>query len=128
MIPESAYPLLDGTNHAFVATLMPDGSPQVTPVWIQRDGQVPVFNTARGRVKAHNIERDPRIALVAWDPADPETYLQVRGRAELIDEGAQAHNDALHRKYQDRDRPRSGETRVIVRVHPEAVHYRRLDG
>jgi PPOX class probable F420-dependent enzyme len=128
-IPEAAFPLLDGTNFAHVATVMEDGSPQVSPVWVERDGaQAVVFNTAKGRVKHRNIERDPRIALSVHDHDDPYTYVQVRGRAELVEEGARAHIDELSRKYLGKDYPvrnlKEGEERVIVRVTPESVQLR----
>jgi PPOX class probable F420-dependent enzyme len=128
-IPEAAFPLFDGTNFAHVATVMEDGSPQVSPVWVARDGdQAVVFNTAKGRVKHRNIERNPHIALSVHDQDDPYTYVQVRGRAELVDEGAREHIDEMSRKYFGKEYPlenlRDGEERVIVRVIPESVHHR----
>jgi PPOX class probable F420-dependent enzyme len=128
-IPEAAFPLFDGTNFAHVATVMEDGSPQVSPVWVARDGdEAVVFNTAKGRVKHRNIERNPHIALSVHDQDNPYTYVQVRGRAELVDEGAREHIDEMSRKYFGKDYPlenlREGEERVIVRVIPESVHLR----
>jgi PPOX class probable F420-dependent enzyme len=127
-IPEAAYHLLDEANFAHVVTLMEDGSPQVSPVWVARDGGTVVFNTAKGRVKHKNLARDPRIALSVHDQANPYEYLQVRGTAELDDEGARAHIDELSNKYLGKDYPvanlKEGEERVIVRVTPSAVVHR----
>jgi PPOX class probable F420-dependent enzyme len=126
-IPPDAYALLDAPNLAHVATLMPDGRPQVTPVWVERDGDDTVlFNTAKGRVKHRNLERDPRVALSVHAQDDLYNYLQVRGTAELIEDGAGAHIDRLSNKYLGRDYPflQPGEQRVIVRVTPETVQLR----
>jgi PPOX class probable F420-dependent enzyme len=123
-IPPASYALFDEANFAHLATLMPDGSPQTTPVWIDRDGDVVVFNTARGRSKANNLARDPRVAISITDPANPYRYVQVRGRAELVDEGADAHIDRLAKKYLGQDTypfRQPGEQRVIVRVVPDRV-------
>lgn len=125
-IPEEAYALIDGVNFADVATLMPDGDPQVTPVWIDREDGVVRFNSAYGRVKVRNLQRDPRIALSVFDRENPYRYLQIRGRAELVDEGADAHIDALAKKYLGKDTypfRQPGEQRVTIRVVPQAVFY-----
>lgn len=127
-IPEEAYRLLDEPNFAFIATLMPDGSPQNTPVWIDRDGDTVVFNTAKGRAKHRNLVRDPRIAVTVLDGANPYGYLQVRGRVEFDEEGADAHIDKMAKKYLGKDiypGHRPDETRIIARVVPEAVDYHR---
>ena len=127
-IPQDAYRLLDEPNFAFIATLMPDGSPQNTPVWIDRDGDAVVFNTAKGRAKHVNLERDPRIAVSVYDADNPYSYLQVRGRAEFVEEGADAHIDKMAKKYLDKDEypfRKEGEERIIVRVATEAVDFHR---
>ncbi len=127
-LPASVWPLLDGLNFAHVATLLPDGSPQVTPVWVDREGDLAVrINTAKGRVKHRNLVRDPRVAISVHDQDDPYSYVQVRGRAELVEEGAVAHIHALSHAYFGRDFPLApGEERIIVRVEPERldVHVR----
>lgn len=125
-IPDAARPLLDRPNFAHVVTLMPDGMPQTTPVWIARDGDVAVFNTAKGRVKHENLVRDNRIALSVTDAEDPYVYLQIRGRAEFVDDGAIDHINAMSQKYLGRDYPhfQAGEERIIVRIAPEAVQFR----
>jgi len=90
----------DKKAFAHVATVMPDGSPQVTPVWIDyRNGRI-VFNTARGRVKDRNLKEGSRIALSVQDPDNPYRYVQVRGRvARVTEDGAIQHIDALAKKY-----------------------------
>ncbi|MDQ3451489.1 MAG: PPOX class F420-dependent oxidoreductase [Actinomycetota bacterium] len=125
-IPADAYPLLDDRNFAHIVTLMPDGMPQTTPVWIDRDGDVVVFNTAKGRAKHRNLVRDPRIAISVCAADNPYSYLQVRGRAELVDEGADDHIDKMARKYIGKERypfSQPGEERVIVRVTADAVDF-----
>ncbi|MGD0833752.1 MAG: PPOX class F420-dependent oxidoreductase [Candidatus Dormibacteria bacterium] len=109
---------------AHVATTMPDGSPQVTPVWVDTDGEAVIFNTAKGRVKYRNLVRDPRVAISVTDKQNDYRGVVVRGRAELIDEGADAHIDKLAKKYRDLDtypNRQPGEQRVIVRVVPERI-------
>ena len=115
--------LLREQHIAFVATVNRDGSPQVTPVWIDTDGEAIVFNTARGRVKWRNLERDPRVSISVVDAANPETRtLIARGRAVLSEEGGLEHIDLLSRKYAGKPWvPVPGQTRVIVRVLPDRV-------
>jgi len=110
---------------AHLATLMPDGSPQVTPVWFDFDGTDLRINSAKGRVKDLNMRRDGRIAVAILDPDNPYRHLAVRGRVEEITErGADAHIDALTKKYLGQDRypyRQAGEVRVIYRIRPERV-------
>ncbi len=125
-VPSEAYALLDDKNFAHVVTLQPDGMPQTTPVWIDRDGGVPVFNTAKGRAKHRNLVRDPRVALSVHDANNPYSYLQVRGRAELVEDGADDHIDRMAQKYLGKDTypfRQPGEERILVRVVPEAVDW-----
>lgn len=107
-----------------LVTLNPDGSPQITPVWVEYDGQHVVVNTAEGRKKPRNLHRDPRVALDVVDPGDPYKVLSLTGRVVAIDHnGADAHIDKLARKYLGRDYPfhRPDEQRVIVRIQPERI-------
>ena len=125
-IPEAALDLFSDEKKAFafVATTMPDGTPQVTPVWFDFDGQHVYFNTAKGRVKERNLRGRPNVALAIFDPENPYRYIQIRGRAELIEQGAEAHTDKLAKKYMGVDKypyRRPGEIRVKVRVTPEHV-------
>jgi PPOX class probable F420-dependent enzyme len=125
-IPPQFRDLLE-TKKAFahLATLMPDGSPQVTPVWFDFDGTHLRINSAKGRVKDRNMRRDARIAVAIQDPDNPYRYLAVRGRVEEITEhGADAHIDALTKKYLGQDRypyRQAGEVRVTYRIRPERV-------
>jgi PPOX class probable F420-dependent enzyme len=113
---------------AHLATLMPDGSPHVTPVWVDTDGEAILLNTAKGRVKHRNITRDPRVAVSLTDRDDYYRTVVIRGRAQLIDEGAEEHIDKLAKKYTGKDRyagRQPGMERVIIRVVPERVIRRR---
>jgi PPOX class probable F420-dependent enzyme len=113
--------LIDEPHVGLVATLMADGTPQITPVWVDRDGGSLRFNTARGRVKANNIERDPHVAVLVIDEADPYRWVSIRGTAELIDDGADEHIDALAKKYTGADSFKGrtpGQRRVMVKVTP----------
>jgi PPOX class probable F420-dependent enzyme len=126
-IPEEALPLLEGRHLAHVATVMADGSPQVTPIWIDHEGNTIVFNTATGRIKPRNLERDPRVSLSVIDAENPYAPLTVRGRVvEMTTEGADEHIDALSSRYIDEDPypfRQPGEERLIVRIEPEKVSY-----
>ena len=117
--------ILDKKAFAHVATVGPDGTPQVTPVWIDFDGRHVRFNTARGRVKERNLRSNPKVALAVQDPDNPYRYLQVRGRvAEMTEQGADAHIDALAKKYIGQDHypwRRPGEVRMTVKIMPERV-------
>ncbi len=126
-IPESHLDLFSFEKRAFghLATLMPDGSPQVTPVWIDFDGTHVLVNSARGRQKDRNMRRDPRVAIEVSDPENPYRYVQIRGRVvEITEEGADEHIDRLAKKYRGLDRypwRRPGEVRVIYKILPEHV-------
>jgi PPOX class probable F420-dependent enzyme len=117
--------ILDKKAFAHLATVGADGTPQVTPVWVDYDGTHVRFNTARGRVKDRNLQRNPRVALAVQDPDNPYRYVQIRGRvAEMTEQGADAHIDALAKKYIGQDRypwKRPGEVRVIVKIAPDRV-------
>ncbi len=108
---------------AHVATVNADGSPQVTALWVDTDGEAVLVNTAKGRVKHRNLLRDPRVAISIVDFENPYSSLTVTGRAQLIDEGALEHIRSLQEKYHgNRDFPlQPGEERVIIRVAPERI-------
>jgi PPOX class probable F420-dependent enzyme len=122
-IPESHLDLFKKKAFAHLATLMPDGKPQVTPVWVDYDGRHVIINTAEGRLKDKNMQRDGRIALSIADPDNPYRYLEVRGRvSERTHNGADAHIDAMARKYLGQDKypfRQPGELRVLYKVLPE---------
>lgn len=99
-IPDNIVSWLKGRAFAHLATVMPDGSPQVTPVWVDTDGEYILVNTARGRQKDCNMQRDGRVALSILNPDDPYEYVQVRGLVELSSEnGARQHIDELSFRY-----------------------------
>jgi PPOX class probable F420-dependent enzyme len=117
-----AIALLEEPQLAHVATVSPDGRPQVTPVWIDTDGEAVLFNTAKGRVKHRNIENNPSVAVSVADRNDFYRTLFLRGRAEIVEDGADAHIDKLAKKYLGADTypwRKPEETRVIVRVVPD---------
>jgi PPOX class probable F420-dependent enzyme len=125
VIPESHLDLFKKKAFAHLATLMPDGQPQSTPVWVDFDGRHVVINTAEGRQKDKNLQRDGRVALSITDPDNPYRYLEVRGRvAERTRNGADQHIDAMAKKYLDKDKypfRQPGEVRVIYKVEPKHV-------
>lgn len=123
VIPQTHLDLFKKKAFAHLSTLMPDGDPQVTPVWIDFDGQQVVFNTAAGRQKDRNLQRDGRVALSIIDPDNPYRYLEVRGRvSKRTSDGADAHIDAMAKKYLGQDKypfRQAGEQRVIYKIAPE---------
>ena len=124
-IPEAYRDLFSKPAFAHLVTLMPDGSPQVTPVWVDLEGGTPVINTAKGRLKDRNMRRDPRVAFAISDPSNPYRYLQVRGRiSEITEQGADAHIDKMAKKYLGKDKypgRAPGEVRVLFKIEPEQV-------
>jgi len=123
-LTEKAKKLIDGKNLASVATLMPDGSPQVAPVWVEREGDVVVINTTVARQRYRNLMRDSRVALCVFDMNDPYSKVLIRGRAiEITKIGAEEHIDKLSMKYVGRNYPdhKANEPRVIIRIKPESV-------
>ena len=126
-IPDGYRDLFEKKAFAHLATLMPDGRPQVTPVWCELDGQHVVINSAKGRQKDRNMRRDPRVTVTISDPENPYRYLEVRGRvAEISEEGADEHIDRLAKKYLGRDKypyRQPNEVRVIYRVEPEKFSF-----
>jgi PPOX class probable F420-dependent enzyme len=124
-LPETHKDLLSKTLFAHLGTLMPDGAPQVTPVWFDYDGKVIVINTGVGRQKDRNMQRDGRVALSIIDPENPYRYLEVRGTiAERTEQGADAVIDYLAKKYLNVDKypyHKAGEKRVTYKIKPE--HY-----
>jgi PPOX class probable F420-dependent enzyme len=125
-LPEHALKLLnEGKNFASVATLMPDGSPQVSSVWIESDGKHVIFNTAEGRTKIQNLRRDPRIAVSVTNYENPYEQVIIRGRVvKITHEGADLDIDQLAEKYLCVDKypfHDSGGQRFIVKIAPEHV-------
>ena len=108
--------------YAFLATLMADGSPQLTPLWFNAQGDFILINSAKGRIKDRNMRARPRVALLITDPKDPfYRYVQIRGRiVEITEEGALKHINSLSLKYRQKPwTPVEGQIRVIYKVLPE---------
>ena len=110
---------------AVLSTIMPDGSPQASPLWFDFDGTFIRINSARGRTKDRNMRRDPRVALVIIDDANPYRYVQIRGKVVKMIEGdvARKHINALSQRYtgQDWKLASPNELRVIYFIQPEYV-------
>jgi len=125
-IPEKYRDLMSKKAFASLATIMPDGEPQVTPVWFDYDGSNLIFNSARGRQKDRNVRRDGRVALAIIDPDNPYRYLEVRGKVvDITQEGADQHIDKMAKKYLGVDKypyAQPGEVRVIYKIRPEKMH------
>jgi PPOX class probable F420-dependent enzyme len=124
-ITEKVRKLLEEPNFANIATLMPDGSPQVTPVWVDYDGKHIIVNTAEGRQKPRNIRHDPRVALSVFDHDNPYSMASIRGKVvEITHEGADETIDRLAKKYLGKDKypfRAPGEVRVTFKIEPEHV-------
>jgi PPOX class probable F420-dependent enzyme len=122
-IPDKYRDLFTKRAFASLGTLMPDGRPQVTPVWCDLDGDLVIVNTAKGRQKDKNIRRDPRVALAVIDPENPYRYLEIRGRVvEITEQGADAHIDKMAKKYLGADKypyRQPGEVRLMLKIQPE---------
>jgi PPOX class probable F420-dependent enzyme len=124
-IPDKYRDLFTKQAFAHLGTLMPDGSPQVTPVWVDYDDGFIRVNTAKGRVKDKNMRQNKKVALSIIDPENPYRHLAVRGHVEEVTEqGADAHIDSLAKKYLGKDKypfRQPGEVRVIYKIRPEKV-------
>ena len=126
-IPDNFLDLLERkVAFANLATLMPDGSPQVTPVWFDYTTGVVRVNTAKGRVKARNMKEGSQVAVAIMDPDNAYRYIQIRGKVRRVaEEGAQAHIDSLSKKYLGKDKypfAQPGEVRVMYEIEPESVN------
>jgi PPOX class probable F420-dependent enzyme len=125
VIPSSHADLFKKKAFAHLVTLMPGGQPQVTPVWVDYDGHHVLINTAQGRQKDKNLQKDKRVAMSILDPENPYRYLEVRGHvAERSLNGADAHIDAMALRYLGKDKypfRQPDEVRVIYKIEPEHV-------
>ena len=127
IIPEPFLDLLTQKKaFANLATIMKDGTPQVTPVWCDYVDGIIRVNTAKGRVKARNMKEGSAVALAIMDPDNPYRYLQVRGRVRrIVEAGADRHIDALAKKYLGKDKypfAQPGEVRLMYEIEPHAAH------
>ena len=124
-LPAEARPLFQAPVFVVLTTINPDSAPQSSVVWAKLDGDkvgTVLMSTIRGRRKCRNMERDPRITLLAYDPADPYFYVELRGTVTLTEEGGDALIDELSRAYEGKPWVvRPAETRVVVRFTPTRV-------
>jgi PPOX class probable F420-dependent enzyme len=124
-IPQGWQATLRKPVFVHLTTLMPDGSPQSSPVWVDIDGEDLVINSAQGRVKDKNMRRDPRVSVSVTDPDNPYKALMVRGRVvNITTQGADAHIDSMAKKYLGKDKypfGRPGDVRVLYRIAPDSV-------
>ncbi|MEM0075455.1 MAG: PPOX class F420-dependent oxidoreductase [Nitrososphaerota archaeon] len=128
-LDQKAVDLIEKPNFGYLATLNKDGSPQVTPVWVDydRENNYVLVNTAIGRVKQKNVKRDPRVSLAVADASNQYNKVIIRGRVvEVTMDGADEHIDKMAKKYLGKDRypwKSSSEKRVIIKIKPERVVY-----
>jgi PPOX class probable F420-dependent enzyme len=124
-LPEKYADLFKKKAFANLSTLMQDGSPQVTPVWVDYDGRYVRFNSALGRVKDKNIRRDPRVSLAIQDPENPYRYVEIRGKVvEITQNGADDHINSLSQKYLGNPvypYRQPGEVRVLYKIEPQKI-------
>ena len=122
-IPDKYRDLFSKKAFASLGTLMPDGRPQVTPVWVDVEGDLVVINSAKGRQKDRNLRRDPRVSLAIIDPDNPYRYLELRGRVvEITEQGAAEHIDKMAKKYLGVDKypyRNPDEIRVMYKIQPD---------
>jgi PPOX class probable F420-dependent enzyme len=125
-LDEKLIKLVREKNFAFLGTVGAKGDPQVTPIWVDSDGDYVLLNTAMGRVKQKNTKRDPRVSIVVLDMSNPYRYAAIRGRVveQIPGQIAEDHIDKLAKKYLGKDKypfRQAGEKRVILKIIPERV-------
>ena len=125
-LPTDLLDLLSSASTCYVATTMPDGSPQLTQTWVDTDGEHIVINTVEGHQKVRNIARDPRVAVSISDPARPSAYVGVRGRVvERITEGAADHIEMLSQRYLGEPYAWWGgrdQQRLVLKIRADKIH------
>ena len=117
-LSEATRALADGKNYAVLATINADGSPQTSVMWVGRDGDDIFFSTVEGRRKHRNMLRDPRVSVSVIDSADPENYVELRGRVSMTPDEGRRLDTRLSWKYDGKDpgEDRPGAVRVVVRL------------
>jgi len=119
-LTERAVKFIDGKNFASLATLLPDGSPHVTPMWVDHEGDMLLMNTAIGRIKQRNITRDPRVSITIVDSNNPYDRIIIHGRVvSQTEQGAEAHIDKLAKKYTGANKYQKAspnEKRIIIKI------------
>jgi PPOX class probable F420-dependent enzyme len=125
-LPAELVDLLRATSTCYVATTMPDGSPQLTQTWGDTDGENILINTVEGYQKARNVDRDPRVAVTVSDPGDPSRYFAVRGQVvRATTDGAREHIEALAQRYLGTPYPWYGgrqQVRVLLTIKADKLH------
>jgi PPOX class probable F420-dependent enzyme len=124
-LPDLAKEWLDATEFATIATVLPSGQPHLSVVWVERDGDDVLVSTVKGRRKHLNLEADPRVSLLVYPRENPYSYVEIRGVAEMTEEGGRDLIDRLCHRYTGADRytmdDGTDNVRVVVRIHPEKV-------
>ena len=124
-LSEDTINLLKGKNFASLATVNKDGSPQVSIVWIDYEDEVILINTAKGRVKTNNMQRDPRVSISITHSENPYYQVTIKGRViEITEDGAVYHINSLAKKYLNEDRfpVVDNEVRVKIKIKPEKTY------
>lgn len=125
VLPDEAKAWIDAAEFATIATLLPDGQPHLSVVWIRRDGDDLLVSTVKGRRKHLNLERDPRVSVLVYPRDNPYTYVEVRGTVTMTEEGGRELIDELAAKYRGLDRypfdDGTDNVRVVVRIAPHKV-------
>jgi PPOX class probable F420-dependent enzyme len=125
-LPEGLLALLRRPSTCYIATTMPDGSPQLTQTWVDTDGRHVLINTVRGFQKDKNVARDPRVAVTVTDPDQPSRYYEVRGRVvDVTSEGGAEHIEALAERYLGGPYPWYGgrdQVRILLTIEADKVH------
>ena len=124
-LPDELLELLRGPSTCYIATLMKDGSPQLTQVWVDTDGEHVIVNSVDTHLKVRNLRRDPRVAVTISDPAHPGGFYQVRGRAiSITEEGGPEHIEMMAQKYTGGSYPWYGgrdQVRVVITIEADKV-------
>lgn len=124
-LPDLAKEWLDATEFATIATVLPSGQPHLSVVWVERDGDDILVSTVKGRRKHLNLEADPRVSLLVYPRENPYSYVEIRGVAEMTEEGGRDLIDRLCHRYTGADRytmdDGTDNVRVVVRIHPQKV-------
>ena len=121
-LTEKDVELLKRPNLAIIGTIRADGTPHLTPTWVDTDGEHVLVNTAEGRAKPRNLRRDPRVSVSVVDHDDPYWWLSITGTAELTHDGAEEHIHELSRRYRGRDYDKPKEPRrILVRITPDRI-------
>ena len=126
MIPDGLLALLSRPSTCYLATSMPDGSPQLTQTWVDTDGEHVLINTVRGHQKVKNIDRDPRVALSITDPDHPSRYFEIRGRVlSVTADGAAEHIEKLAQRYLGKPYPWFGgrdQQRLLLTIEADKIN------